>query len=149
MLSVDRFTERDKNAYADLWREYESGRQREDSCDSLVESHWKALHDSSKPLRALCLRDAGIPIGFALYVQHFCTKSIRPECYLSDLYVSQTHRRKGGAKCLLDALVDTCREAGIYRISWITKPENAPARALYDRYADGTTWVRYKLTTRP
>ncbi|HRC25849.1 MAG TPA: GNAT family N-acetyltransferase [Alphaproteobacteria bacterium] len=147
---VDRFEEADKTACRALWAAYEQGKVRTDSFDALFARLWDELMAGMPSFSGFCLRDAarGEPVGFAFFVRHFCTKSTQAELYLSDLFIAEEWRGKGGGAMLMDALIAQGRSEGLERASWITRPGNLKSRTLYDRYASGERWVRYKLSLR-
>ncbi len=150
MFLTARFQKTDKESCRTLWFAYEQGKSRCDSHEAIFDSIWAELFSQDSTFGGLCLRTRADrkPIGFAFFVQHFCTKSLRPEGYLSDLFVLDIFRGQGGGKCLLDSVLLHGRNKGWERISWITRPDNGPAQALYDRYAAGDAWIRYKISTR-
>jgi ribosomal protein S18 acetylase RimI-like enzyme len=67
--------------------------------------------------------------------------------YVDDLYTDPEHRGQGlGTMLLTEArVVAMARGASVVR--WITAPDNAPARSLYDAHATATPWVTYDMTT--
>lgn len=150
MFRVDPFEDNDRETCKALWLTYEQGKTRPDGHDTIFESIWRALSSDSKLLNGLCLRTQAErrPVGFAFFVEHFCTKSLRPEGYLGDIFVSEAFRRKGGGRLLMDSLIRHGRDKGWESLSWITRPENLAARTLYDRYGSGVPSVRYKISTR-
>ncbi len=150
MFTVNRFQSddpEDRNSYERMWRAYEGHRARAEVKGVMVESNWNAFIAADGRLYAYALRADGVAgaVGFAQYIYHFCTKSVRPECYLSDLYVSEEHRGRGGGGRLVDAVIAECREKNMFRLTWITEQDNRPAQKLYSRYVEGHEWIRYKL----
>ncbi len=150
MFLTDSFQKNDRESCRTLWLAYEQGKSRSDSQEAIFDSIWTELFSQNTAFGGLCLRTRTDqkPIGFAFFVQHFCTKSLRPEGYLIDLFVLESFRGQGGGKCLLDSVLQHGRYKEWERISWITRPDNHPAQALYDRYASGDSWIRYKVSTR-
>ena len=59
----------------------------------------------------------------------------RSEIYIYDLAVSETWRRRGVATALIEALRGIAREIGawVIYVQADTAPEDAPARALYEK----------------
>jgi GNAT superfamily N-acetyltransferase len=85
------------------------------------------------------------PVGFANYVLHPHTWSLRPACYLEDLFVASAARGEGAGRALIEALVTFGREHGWRRVYWHTHENNERARILYDRLAKRTDYVRYDI----
>ncbi len=59
----------------------------------------------------------------------------RSEIYLYDLAVAETHRRRGIATALIERLRAEARSAGAYVVFVQADPPDAPAVALYDKFA--------------
>lgn len=109
---------------------------------------WRRIMDAEHPLAALVTSAAGfegVLVGFAHYVLHPHTFSSKMVCYLEDLWVEPPARRAGVGQGLIDALVARGRERGWRRIYWHTKADNVAGRALYDRMARATSYVRYDI----
>ena len=71
------------------------------------------------------------------------TWSLRPVCYLEDLFVATAARGEGAGRALIEALVTLGREYGWRRAYWHTHENNE--RTLYDRLAERTDYVRYDI----
>lgn len=109
---------------------------------------WRRLLDAHEPVCGLVASDdAGMVIGFVNYVLHAGTWTDQPICYLEDLFVDPNAREQGAGRALIDAVVDLAKTRGWYRVYWQTKAGNTTARALYDRIASLTDWVRYDVST--
>ena len=77
------------------------------------------------------------------YILHANTWNDQPVCYLEDLFVDSALRGQGAGRLLIETLVDKAKEAGWFRVYWMTHKDNATARILYDKLAVATDWVRY------
>ena len=91
----------------------------------------------------------GVAVGFAICVVHEGTWSVRPTCYLEDLFVDPGSRGTGVGRALLDDLVALGGERGWNSLYWHTRADNAQARKLYDRYLPADDFVRYRLAMQP
>jgi ribosomal protein S18 acetylase RimI-like enzyme len=81
---------------------------------------------------------AGVFAGFvAGWVEHEDNIAETPDsnrfAYVSDLCVLPAHRGVGIAGCLLDAITDHLKQAGITRVRITTLAANRSARASYER----------------
>lgn len=86
-------------------------------------------------------------IGLAHYLTH--TSAWSPahtrHCYLNDLYVDPAVRGTGGGRLLIEAVQEEAKaRLGCSRVYWLTAPDNAAARRLYDKVAV-TNRVAYKI----
>ena len=109
---------------------------------------WRRIMDPEYPVGALvcCTSDRDDTlVGFAHYVLHPHTFSPKMICYLEDLWVEPSERRAGVGRTLLEALVARGNEQGWRRLYWHTETDNVAARALYDRIARATNYVRYDV----
>jgi len=107
---------------------------------------WRRIMDPAHPVGALvCSGFDGLLVGFAHYVLHPHTFSLKMVCYLEDLWVEPSARRTGIGRNLIDALVARGHEEGWRRLYWHTATDNLAARALYDRIARATTYIRYDI----
>lgn len=75
--------------------------------------------------------------------------SVRPTCYLEDLFVEPAARGAGVGRALLDQLVALGRDRRWTSIYWHTRAGNAQARKLYDRYTQADNFARYRLMIKP
>ena len=109
---------------------------------------WRRITDPGHPVGALVSGSPGAEgalVGFAHYVLHPHTFSGRMVCYLEDLWVQPSARGTGVGRRLIEALVARGRDRGWRRVYWHTEADNAAARALYDRVARLTDYVRYDI----
>ena len=105
---------------------------------------WTRLHDGR--LHGLAARDGdGRMSGFVHYLFHEHSATMRPACYLQDLFVDPATRGGGIGRALIKAVADRARTAGSTRLYWSTANDNAAARRLYDRMAPQTA-VRYDFS---
>lgn len=81
-------------------------------------------------------------VGIAHYLFHGSVWAER-SCYLQDLFVAPEARGRGVARALIEAVAEAARRAGASRCYWHTQQDNAVARALYDRVARFSGFIRY------
>lgn len=105
---------------------------------------WNWLHDEANMLQGLVAIDEnGNLAGLAHYHGWPLSISGKEVCYLSDLFVSPTHRGKGVGKQLYVHLMDLCKEKGWPALTLLTQDGNATARSLYDQYAKASDFRFY------
>jgi GNAT superfamily N-acetyltransferase len=80
--------------------------------------------------------------GIAHYLFHAQTWS-NDCCYLQDLFTAADARGQGVATALIDGVAVAARARGALKYYWLTKEDNHPARALYDRIARWKGFLRY------
>lgn len=113
--------------------------------EQVTSENWRRILDPAHQINAVLAEDAasGSVVGFANYVTHFWTWSVRPAGYLIDLYVAEHNRRSGIGTLLIKELQQIGRQEGWARLYWMTKHDNAQARAVYDKLAQTDDFVRY------
>ena len=73
-----------------------------------------------------------------------------PSCYLQDLFTVPAARGQGVARALIEAAAAEAQARGAARYYWHTHEGNTVARALYDKVARHTGFIRYDfLLARP
>jgi GNAT superfamily N-acetyltransferase len=90
-----------------------------------------ALFGSHPAAECLIARDAGRPVGFALFFHNFSTFRGVRGLYLEDLFVEPDCRGKGYARALLQRLAQIATARGCARFEWSVLDWNAPAIAFY------------------
>jgi GNAT superfamily N-acetyltransferase len=109
--------------------------------DARYEATWATLIEGER-IHGLAARIDGRIAGIAHYLFHAQTWG--PDCcYLQDLFTAENARGKGVATALIDAIAEQARTRGAVKYYWLTKQDNAPARALYDRIAGWKGFLRY------
>lgn len=83
-------------------------------------------------------------MGIVHYLFHRSTIQVELNCYLQDLYVSETMRGQGIARKLIEAVYENAKAAGSKRVYWQTKEDNLVARRLYDKVAELSGFIVYR-----
>ena len=112
--------------------------------DITVET-WARFHDPRQPVHALVAEAGGELIGLAHFLFHRSTTAIADSCYLQDLFTSAPARGRGVAGKLLAAVAAEARSAGSARVYWQTHETNGTARSLYDKLAERSGFIVYRM----
>ncbi len=135
----------DRSAWEQLWAGYlafyESALAPE-----ITETTWRRFFDKNEPMHALVAADdtSGELLGFTHLVFHRGTWSIGDFCYLEDLFVAPTARKRGVARALIEAVYDLADERACERVYWLTHETNTTARKLYDQVAEHRGFIQYR-----
>lgn len=143
-ITVRPVTAADYPAWRTLWDGYVAFYQASVP-DEVTDATFARCLDRDAPLYCFVAELDGAVVGFATIVLHLGTWSMTPVCYLEDLFVGEAARGRRVARALLDFLAETGRAQGWRRLYWQTKPDNAPAHALYEKVGVRTDWVRYDV----
>ena len=139
MIQIRPVLEKDQSDWAILWHGYLTFYETTVS-EEVTQATWKRLLDVTSPMFCLVAEDeAGKIIGFTNCVVHLNTWTVKPICYLEDLFVAPTHRKQGAARRLIEEHGLDVHTIG----GWMTKNSNHTARALYDDIAKLTDFIRY------
>ena len=97
---------------------------------------------------ALLAREAGQPVGFALYFTSFSTFLGRAGLYLEDLFVLPAHRGRGHGAQLFRRVAQIAVERHCGRMEWSVLDWNEPALAFYRRMGAQPLgeWTMQRLT---
>ncbi len=134
----------DRAAWQALWQGYLDF-YRKDLSAEVTDATWARLLDPDWDMHGLCAVGAdGDMLGFVHYLYHPVTWAIDPRCYLEDLFVSERARGAGAGRLLIDAVYAAADERGTDQVYWLTQDSNTTARALYDRVARLTPFIKYQ-----
>lgn len=141
--AIRRVRAEDEAAWRTLWRGYRDFYRAAPS-QEVDDALWRALMADEGEVRGY-VADAGAgAIGLVHYVFHKSTWSLRPICYLQDLYVGRDARGGGVAKALMLACFDDAKANDAFRVYWQTQEYNAPARSLYDTLTPRSSFIVYR-----
>lgn len=83
-------------------------------------------------------------LGIVHYLYHANTWTIRPKCYLQDLFVDPTARIGGIGRALIETVYGAATKENAVEVYWNTQEFNSVARVLYDRVGDRTPFIKYR-----
>lgn len=128
-----------------LYEDYAAsfGQQLTDTGALLV---WSWLADAAHSERGLvAVDDAGVLIGLVHFHDEPRPLEGARAMHVDDLFVPEEHREQGVGHGLLDAVAALGAAAGIHTVEWLVKGDDAAARGFYDRIADASDMVVYRL----
>jgi len=127
-----------------LWQGYQSF-YRVDIAQAATVATWSRLLDPREPVFGAIAWDAGQAVGLAHWIYHRSTWSTQDDCYLNDLFVAPSHRRKAIGRRLIEFALQAAREAGCSQMYWLTHETNTSAITLYQRLAERTGFVDFRI----
>jgi GNAT superfamily N-acetyltransferase len=131
-----------------LWNGYNAFYGRSGStalAADITAATWKRFFTPSEPMHALVAETEGQLLGLVHYLFHRSTIHLEPVCYLQDLFTDARARGRGVATALIRAVCVAARAAGSQRVYWHTHESNATAQALYDKLADRSGFIVYRM----
>ena len=140
MIDVRQLAPEDRAAWEVLARGYKDFYETHVP-DEGYEQTWQRL-SSGTEVHGVGAWLSGRLVGIAHYLFHATVWSADC-CYLQDLFVDEAVRGRGAARALIDRVASEARDRGASRLYWMTKQDNAVARALYDKVATFSGFIRY------
>ena len=95
---------------------------------------------------ALAIDDAGIAVGYAIWLETYSSFLAKPTLYLEDLFVIEGARRSGAGALLFEHVREIGGARGCGRMDWQVLDWNEPARRFYERR--GGQWMQEWLLYR-
>ena len=135
---------RDREAWLSLFKAYTDFYQTDVAAEVALETFARLVREQDAMKALIAADPSDRPLGFAHVVRHRSTWSPTWYCYLEDLYVDEAARGKGNGAALISAVYELADAHGCTRTYWVTKGENAAARALYDKMANLAPFVQYR-----
>jgi GNAT superfamily N-acetyltransferase len=134
----------DRELWEPLWRGYLDFY---DKCVSqeMVDFTWRRLAQSGEIGGLLAIDRAGEALGLVHYFYHPSTSTMGGNCYVQDLFVLASNRRRGVGRQLMAAVVNAAREKRAEVIYWQTEEFNGTARRLYEKIAKRSPFIRYQI----
>jgi ribosomal protein S18 acetylase RimI-like enzyme len=117
----------DYESWLPLWNE-----NNQNLCAAEVTSTtWSRLLDPASSVNGFAAREGGAFAGFVHYILHPVTGHIEPACYMQDLFVVESFRRRGIGEALVRRLAAEGAKQNWARFYWLAEDKNAAAQALY------------------
>ncbi len=135
--------EEDRPVWAALWRDYLAfyGTSRP---DSVFDATFSRFIDPARPgMRAWLAWIDGQAVGLVHAIAHPHGWQLADVTYLQDLFTTPAARGNGVARALIETVYDDADAAGRPSVYWMTNTGNTTARALYDRIATPTDFMKY------
>jgi GNAT superfamily N-acetyltransferase len=139
--------EPDYKAWLPLWDGYNAfyGRSGPTAlAEEITLMTWSRFFNSEEPVFALVAERDGLLLGLAHFLYHRSTTSIRPVCYLQDLFTTESARGQGVATALIYAVYHQGQAARATRVYWQTHETNHVAQRVYDKIAERSGFLVYR-----
>lgn len=140
-VSIRALETSDRGQWDALWQGYLEFYQHP-LADEVTDFTFRRL-TTTGPHRALVAVEGDRLVGLVHFLFHDRTWSLKPTCYLEDLFVSPAVRGTGIGRLLIEAVYAEADRLGSRHVYWQTQNGNATARRLYDRIGTLSEFVRY------
>lgn len=140
---VRQAVEGDRAEWEPLWKGYQAFY--EVNLDHVTDGLWQRLmsDNSAEPICLVAELDGKI-LGFTHYLFHGSCWSEKQRIYLNDLFTHSQARGKGVGRALIEAVYKAADDADAETVYWLTQDFNEAGRALYDRVARLTPFIKYQ-----
>lgn len=115
----------------------------------ITRTTWLRFFDAFEPVHALVAERGERLLGLVHFLYHRSTITIGPTCYLQDLFTAEDARGQGVARALIEAVYARAAEGGASRVYWLTRDTNLPSIRLYDRIAQTSGLIVYRMPIDP
>ena len=101
---------------------------------------WLAFADESR-----------LPVGYAIFLETYSSFLARPTLYIEDVFVLETHRKRGIGGALLKKAVELAHQRECGRVEWTALDWNVNAQRVYEEKLGAkrmSEWFLYRMTRR-
>ncbi|MBY5973555.1 GNAT family N-acetyltransferase [Ferrimonas balearica] len=144
MIEIRPVAAQDRDRWAELWQGYLTFYKTELPA-GIYDLTFSRLLDPARAQHGLLALVDGRPMGLVHYLFHPHNWAEADVCYLQDLYADPDARGTGLGRALIEAVRDRAREAGASGLYWMTQQDNVTAQRLYDRLAEKTDFIKYRM----
>lgn len=104
--------------------------------EAVSQNTWKNLCDPQVQLFGfMAFDDQGQPTGILHYALHITSGAIEPAVYMQDLFVMESHRRRGYARALMQEFLARGQSEQWDRVIWLVDKNNSAAEKFYEGFA--------------
>ena len=134
----------DRAAWEHLWQGYQRFYKVEIPA-RVTDLTWARLLGSAEPMHAMLAWQGARSVGMVHWIFHRSTWTEGPYCYLQDLFAEPDVRGVGIGRALIAHVRAEAEKAGASRLYWLTHETNTDAMKLYDKVAERSGFVQYRV----
>ena len=143
-ISVRPLTPTDRTQWQPLWKGYLDFYKTSVPPEQ-YDLTWSRFHDPAEPMFVLGAFEGETMLGIVHYIFHRSCWTAGPTCYLQDLFTVDAARGKGVGRALIEAVHVAAKAEGASRVYWQTHETNATAMVLYNKVADRSGFLVYRM----
>ncbi|MEM9320837.1 MAG: GNAT family N-acetyltransferase [Pseudomonadota bacterium] len=133
----------DRAAWQPLWQAYLAFYKTELPAETYDLTFARYTDPDRADMRAWMAWDGATALGLVHVIVHSHGWQAAPVTYLQDLFTAPQARGKGVARALIETVYADADAALRPSVYWLTQTGNDTARALYDRIANVTEFIKY------
>lgn len=143
-MNIRAVCEYDRDQWLPLWRGYQ-GFYKTTIDEGVTATTWQRFLNPAEPVHCAVAEADKQLIGIVHFIFHRSCWTKGDYVYLQDLFVDPKIRGKGVGRALIEHVVAKALEAGASRVWWLTHESNSQAMVLYDRIAEKSGFVQYRM----
>jgi GNAT superfamily N-acetyltransferase len=147
-ITIRPLAKTDLDAWEPLWQGYLTFYKSSVAPD-VTRLTFNRLTGGDEPMGGFIAEQDGKAIGIVNFVMHRTTWSASDICYLQDLYVLPDIRGGGVGARLIEAVRALAEAQGCFRVYWQTHESNDVAMKLYDKVAQKSGFLVYRIPLPP
>ena len=133
----------DRTDWDALWRAYLAFYDTSRDASVYDTTFSRYLDSARADMRGWIARVGGQAVGLVHVIVHSHGWQEAPVTYLQDLFTVPAARGRGVARALIETVFADADTAGRGSVYWLTQSNNSTARALYDKFAQPTDFMKY------
>lgn len=137
-------TAADYDVWLPLWLGYQRFYEA-DIPESTTKTTWGRFLDPDEPMHCALAEVDGEVAGLVHYIEHRSCWTLGNYMYLQDLFVDPARRGRGLGRRLIAHVQAEAALRHCSRVWWLTHETNLDAMVLYDRVADKSGFVQYRI----
>ena len=134
---------RDRAAWGAVWHAYLAFYETERPTEIFDLTFDRYTDADRTDMVAFMAWDGDTALGLVHAIAHPHGWQADPVTYLQDLYTVPEARGRGVARALIEQVYADADAAGRGSVYWLTQTSNTTARALYDKVAKPTDFMKY------
>lgn len=138
--------QRDRAEWGALWTQYLAfyGTSRPNDLHDLTFARY--IDPARADMRAWMAWEGDVALGLVHTIAHAHGWQADDVTYLQDLFTTPDARGRGVARALMETVYADADAQGRGAVYWMTNMGNTQARALYDKIAQPTDFMKYSRT---
>lgn len=143
-MQIRPITAADRTQWGALWHDYLAFYETTLPLAVYDSSFARLIGDDPQDFCGFVAEENGQLLGLVHYLFHRHGWKIENTCYLQDLFTAPDARGRGVARALIEAVYTEADRQGAPVVYWLTEDFNHTARALYDKVAVKTPFIKYQ-----
>lgn len=144
-IQIKAFATHDHSQWLDLWQQYQLFYQA-NIASEVSQQTWKKLTDDCcTHIYGFAAMQGNQMVGIVHVIEHDSCWTLQPYAYLQDLFVLPIFRGQGIARQLIEQVYAHAMHRQCDRVYWLTHENNQVAQQLYDKVAQKTGFIQYKM----